>query len=86
MYRPVIQRGGQDLERFDDLTVSLDREIELEKTKQETERQKQATERLKLRRRLATLAIVVAFFGGASILGQDGLIVLKDLVVEVLKK
>jgi len=86
MYHPVIQRGGQDLERFEDLTVPLDREIELEKTRQETERQKQATEGLKLRRRLTTLAIVVTFFGGASILGQEGLIVLKDLVVEVLKK
>ena len=30
MYHPVIKRGDQDLERFDDLTVSLDREIELE--------------------------------------------------------
>ncbi|MEZ5930631.1 MAG: hypothetical protein R3F54_01505 [Alphaproteobacteria bacterium] len=86
MYRPVIQLGDRDLERFDDLTVSLDREIDLEKAKQETERQKQTTERLKLRRRLTTLAIVMAFFGGASILGPDGLIVLKDLVVEVLKK
>lgn len=86
MYHPVIKRGGRDLERFDDLTVSLDREIELEKVKQETERQKQATERLKLRRRLTTLAIVVAFFGGASVLGQEGLIALKDLMIEVLKK
>ena len=85
MYRPVIQRGGQDLERFVDLTVSLDRAIELEKTKQETEREKQATERLKLRRRIVTLAIVFAFFGGALALGPDGLIAFKDLLTEVRK-
>ena len=85
VYHPVIKRGDRDLERFDDPTVSVGREVELEKAKQETERQNQATEQLKLRRRLTTLAVVVTFFGGASILGQEGLIVLENLVVGVLK-
>ncbi|MEM9627127.1 MAG: hypothetical protein AAGA21_12900 [Pseudomonadota bacterium] len=85
MYHPVIQRGGQDLERYDDLTVSLDREIELEKAKQETERQKQVTAILRFRLVFGALAIVVALFVGTWILGPDRLIVLKDLLVEVLK-
>jgi len=74
MYRPSIQRGNQELERFHDLETSLDREIELEK-----ERQK--TERLRLVRHVLTLAIVLSAFGGAVSLGQDGLTDLKDLVI-----
>jgi hypothetical protein len=86
MYHPAIKRDNRDLARFDDLTVSLDREIDLENAKQETERQRQTTERLRLCRLLIGLVVVVAFFGGEAILGPEWLIILMDLVVEVLKK
>ncbi|MGI9491175.1 MAG: hypothetical protein ACR2QF_01990 [Geminicoccaceae bacterium] len=77
MCHPEIKRGDQELERFDDLKVSLVTEIELE-------REKQKTERLRLFKKLALLLVLIVLFGGALALGNDGLILLKDLMAEVL--
>ena len=74
MYQLRITHGGRELDRFDGLQVRIVEGIELEK-----ERQK--TERLRLLKRVATLAIVLSLFGGAIALGQEGLATLKDLIV-----
>lgn len=76
MYRPTIKRGDKELERFD-LEASLVSEVALEK-------EKQKTEQLRQRGLLIILVIVLSLFGGAIVLGQEGLTTLKDLVVALM--
>ena len=72
MYGPEINRGDQELDRFD-LEVSLVSEIQLERERQKTGRLWLFT--------LMILALVAAIiFGGAYALGNDGLVQLNQFM------
>ena len=72
-----VTRDGKPLDGFQDVIVSLDKEIELEKQKQETERRRQETETKKTGTFYAMTWLVIAIITAGVILGSEGLEVIR---------